>query len=285
MAKRKRRIPKHSTYDIDVIIPVYGQPELLKKCLASIEASTGNLKIQTILVDDCGPNQEALGELYHSLNGASRVIRNEVNSGFPRTVNAGLKTATAPFVLILNSDIELEPDAISKMVAEFDDSQVGIVGPKLLFPPDSTDPHRPAGKIQHAGLGVNFQGQIIHPNVGWNADHSVVNERRECQAVTGACLMVRRDVLRTVLKTYQQSGDPTNGPFNEVYGKGSFEDVELCFVVRSLNYKVIYTPHAVGYHHVGASVGASGGYPLNRNELIFRARCGPLLYWDEWKFA
>ena len=286
MAKRKRR-PKRKQQiklpDLDIIIPVSGRPDLLAKCLESVQTTKGDLGINIILVDDQGPDQEALNELYGSLDGASQVIRNPANLGFPRTVNTGLRTSTASLVLILNTDVELQPDALQMMIAEFDEPAVGVVAPKLLFPPDSTNPHRPAGKLQHAGLAIDFQGRVIHPYVGWSADHPAVNNRRECQAVTGACLMTRRSVWQSVLRAYQQAGDPTTGPFNEVYGRGTFEDIEYSFAARSLDYKVIYTPKAVAYHYVGASAEGSGGYPLDRNYLIFKARCGTYLIWDEWR--
>ena len=285
MAKRTTR-RKVKTYDLDIVIPVYGRAELLTACLASIEATKEDLNLQVILVDDQGPEQDELNNIYHSLNGTSRVIRHEQNHGFPKTVNDGLKVGTAPLVLVMNTDIELQPGALEAMMAEFEDETVGIVGPLLLFPRNSIDPHRPPEKVQHAGLGVNFRGNIIHLNIGWSADHPKVQERREVQAVTGACVMLRRTTLKDVMKAYRDGGDPTPGPFNEVYGAGTYEDVELCFAARSKEWKVIYTPQARAYHHVGASVTAAGrGYPINRNEMIFKARCGNLLMWDEWKYS
>ena len=105
------------------------------------------------------------------------------------------------------------------------------------------------------------------------------------QAVTGACLMTKREVWRKVIKIYQESGDKTGGALNEVYGRGTYEDVELCFVARSLGYKVIYQPLAAGTHFVGGSSAMQKeGFPLGRNEMIFRARCGGLLAWDEWRW-
>lgn len=281
MAKRKYN-KQPNPYRLDIIIPVYGRPDLLEKCLASIEATKGDLSCYLILVDDCGPNQPELKEIYHSLNGHSRVVYHEANQGFARTVNDGIAKGSAPLVLLLNSDIEFKPGCLQAMVAEFDNPQVGVVGPKLLFPEGS--PNGPAGTVQHAGLCINFNGQLIHANIGWSADHPRVNERRVMQAVTGACLMVRRDALKKVHQAYRQAGDPTGGPVNEVYGKGTFEDAELCFAVRSIGLDVVYTPAAEAYHYVSASAAQSGGYPLQRNEMIFNARCGQLLVWDEWLF-
>ncbi len=285
MAKRKRR-PAKNTADLDIVIPVYGRPDLLQKCLDSIEATKGDIKTKLILVDDLGPEQDELNTIYRSMNGTTQIIRHSQNQGFPRTVNDGIARGFAPLVLILNTDTELQPGSLQAMMAEFK-GDVGIVGPKLLFPADSTDPHRPAGAIQHAGLGVDFEGRITHLNIAWPENHPIVNQRRKLQALTGACLMARRDVLRKVHKFYNENGDPTSGPFNDLYGRGTYEDVELCFAARSQGFDVIYTPLAVAYHHVSASVGDktdNAGYPTGRNEMIFRARCGHLLIWDEWRY-
>jgi len=217
------------------------------------------------------------------LNGNSRIVRNPQNSGFAKTVNNGITLGSAPLVLVLNTDIVLSDDSLQSMQAVFTNPAVGVVAPKLLFPNDSLDPHRPAGKVQHAGLCIDLHGNIIHAGISWDKEHEAVNKVRECQAVTGACMMIRRDVLKQVHQMYKDNNEPTSGPFNEIYGKGTYEDVEFCFVVRSLGYKVIYEPKAEAYHFVGGSV-IDGGYPLSRNEMIFKARCGALMYWDEWEF-
>jgi len=285
MAKRKRRPAKE--YGLDIVIPVYGRPDLLKNCLESIEATRGKLDVNIIIVDDASPpeSQNELDDIYHNLNSNSRVSRNSQNSGFARTVNNGIKLGNAPLVLVLNTDIVLRDGCLLALQAEFTDPAVGVAAPKLLFPQDSLDPHRPANKVQHAGLCFDLHGNVVHAGIGWGKDNPAVMERKECQSVTGACMMIRRDVLKKILETYQKNGDPTQGPFNEIYGKGTYEDVELCFVARSLGYKVIYVPGAEAYHYVGASVEQDGGgYPLSRNEMIFKARCGALMYWDEFEF-
>lgn len=283
MAKRKRQPTK--AYDLDIVIPVYGQPDLLQNCLDSIEATKGDLNVNIIIVDDQGPQQEELNEVYKSLNGNARVTRNKQNSGFAKTVNNGISLGNAPLVLVLNTDVVLLDDSLQAMQAEFTDPAVGVAAPKLLFPNDSLDPHRPANKVQHAGLCVDLNGNILHAGISWDRENERVNTRKECQAVTGACMMIRRETLKKVYALYKQNNEPTSGPFNEIYGKGTYEDVEFCFVVRSVEYKVIYTPKAEAYHFVGASVqGAKEGYPLSRNEMIFKARCGALMYWDEYEF-
>lgn len=281
MAKRKHKQIKVE-YLVDIVIPVYGQAELLSKCLEALPEAASGTPYRLIIVDDCGPEQEQLGQVYRSLNGNSKVIRNRQNSGFARTVNAGVASGVSPHILLLNSDCILQPGAILAMLKEFDDPQVGIVGAKLLF---GDNRWQQQGRIQHAGLCRNIQGQLVHVNLGWAADHPKVNQRREMQMVTGACLMTRRDVWGKVWSEYRKFGDPSAGALNEVYDKGSYEDVEYCLATKAQGYKVIYTPEAVGLHYVGASImGANQAYPLGRNSMIFGARCGHLVEYDEYKF-
>jgi GT2 family glycosyltransferase len=74
---------------------------------------------------------------------------------------------------------------------------------------------------------------------------------------------------------------------NEIYGMGTYEDMEYCFLIRSKGRKVLFNPKAVGHHYVGASLGQAdgpGGFPLGRNEAIFRANVGNTIVWDEWKW-
>jgi O-antigen biosynthesis protein len=60
---------------------------------------------------------------------------------------------------------------------------------------------------------------------------------RNVSAVTGACLMTRRDIFWQV-----------NG-FDEIDFAVAFNDVDLCLKIGSLGYRVLYTPHALLYHY------------------------------------
>lgn len=270
-------------YQLDIIIPVYGQADLLTRCIAALPDAAQGVPYRLIVVDDCGPEQDKLGAVYHSLNGNSKLIRNKQNSGFARTVNTGVAIGSAPYILLLNSDCILQPGAISAMLKEFDRrADVGVVGCKLLF---GDSRWQNEGKIQHAGIVKSIAGHLIHANLGWSADHPMVNQRREMQAVTGACMMTRRKVWQMITAEYRKYGDPTVGAMNEVYGAGCFEDVELCLAAKAQGYKTVYTPDAVGLHFVGASISAvNGAFPVGRNSMIFNARCGHLMEWDEWKW-
>lgn len=302
MAKRTRRpsrlsLSQSRQRELDIIIPVYGRPDLLRECLQSLDIAAIDVDYQIYLVDDNSPDQVAMDLLYNSLSSDIKILRNKENKGFPATCNRGVSCGTAKSVLVLNSDVTLQPGAVRTMLSRLWSDEpkgpitpdakapVGIVGPKLLFPDTANIPPEARGKVQHAGLTINAQGRPFHIQSGWSADNPRLNEPRAMQAVTGACMMIRREAWDTVAKNYRRAGDPSMGAFNEIYGRGTYEDVELCFAARGNGYKIVYEPTAVGYHHVGASVMQDDkGYPLNRNHSIFTARCGHLLFWDEWLF-
>lgn len=294
-SKFKRVSARLPERELDIVIPVYGRPDLLGPCLAAVEANTLAIDYQLILVDDKSPEPETLEPIYNSLNGNTRLIRHTANMGFPATCNDGAAQGNAPAILFLNTDVVLRPGAIAAMLKTLwadaqsvppamiapHTGQVGVVGPMLLFPEGT--PYGPPGKIQHAGMDFNLSGQPIHVNIGWSADNPKVTMQRSMQAVTGACLLTRRETWQKVTHAYRQAGDPSHGGFNLVYGRGTFEDVEYCFAARSHGYRVVYEPTAVGTHHVGASsVARNEAMPLSRNASIFRARCGHLILWCEW---
>lgn len=270
---------------------------MLRQCLEAVEVNTLAIDYNLILVDDKSPEPGEMEPLYSSLNGKAQLLRHPENMGFPATCNDGAAQGTSPAILFLNTDVILQPGAIKAMLETLwidnlppsmiapHEGPVGVVGPMLLFPEDSTDAHRPAGKIQHAGMDFNLSGQPIHVNIGWSPDNPKVTMQRGVQAVTGACMMVRREAWNAVTKAYQLVNDPSTGGFNLVYGRGCFEDLEFCFAARSNNFRIIYEPKAIGYHHVGASIQDVGeSYDLQRNASIFRARCGHLMLWGEWMY-
>jgi GT2 family glycosyltransferase len=291
MSKRKTVNQVKSTYDLDIVIPVFGQAGLLKSCLQSIQETCVGVNYNVILIDDNSPDDELLKELYKT----NKVIRNKQTRGFPYNCNAGALLGNAKYILFLNSDIVLLPNCIQEMIKTLEDKDialtphtpqdnkgVGVVGAKLLFPETSASAHKPAGKVQHAGLCFPLSASPKHRLIGWEANHPKVNVQRELQAVSGACLLIKREVWNKIYEAHRQIGDPSQGGFNEIYGRGTYEDVELCLATRSFGYRVIYEPKAVAYHYTNASSEKTGGFPTNKNQAIFSARCGHLLAYDEW---
>lgn len=261
---------------LDIVICVYGRFDILSKCLEALPEATSSA-YNLILVDNASPDRAEADNFYKSVDSKSvTIVRNKENLGFPAACNIGARRKQSPLILMLNSDVILYPEAIDKLIADFDDPKVGVAGMKLIFPPD--DPAglntniRPAGKIQHIGLETNIRGEFVHVFVGWDADHPKPNKVRETYAVTGAALMTRRSLWNRV------------GGFREEYGRGTWEDVDFCLSVRDAGeYTVIVDPTAVGIHYTGATAEEYQiAYPMDFNRLIFLQKWANRVNWTEW---
>jgi GT2 family glycosyltransferase len=111
------------------------------------------------------------------------------------------------------------------------------VGAKLLYPD---------GTIQHAGIVVGMEGHGSHVFMGQREGYAglfgSVDWYRDVSAVTGACLMMRREVFEQI------------GAFDENYIL-VFNDIEICQRVLAQGYRVVYNPYARLIHYEGKSRG------------------------------
>lgn len=250
---------------LDIVIPVYGKPDLLEKCLESIPqgAGYGVITVDDASVDcDIKPISRRFG---------ARYFKNDRNAGFPYTANRGVSKGLAPLVLLLNTDVVLEPGAIDVLVKEFANPKVGIAAPMLLFPEDSE--WGSPGKIQHVGMAFDITGFPYHIFLGWSPSNPrAVQYRNTLNCVTGACFMFRRQIWNEI------------GGFDLVYGRGTFEDVEFCLKVRQKRHLIVVNPAARGTHRVAQSAKDSGGFPIKENFMMFRSRCSSIVRHDEYLF-
>lgn len=280
---------KHTTMTIlDIIIPVFNRSDLLKRCLEYIPEACGDLPYSVYVFDNGSTVSNGMrgaqdmntpiipdeaGQI-RELCGINKVnyIRNGKNVGFPAACNQAARRGGSPLIFFLNDDVFLLPESINKLVRSMDDPKIGAAGMKLLFPLDSKDPGRPAGKIQHVGLSTNIRGEFIHQFVGWSPENPRTLNIKHPYALTGAALITRRKLFREA------------GGFFEGYGIGTYEDVDYCLTIRSMGYNIYIEHEAIGFHLVGAtSISQNIGYPLGANRDIFNVRWGSKLAYTEWE--
>ena len=260
--------------EIGVVIPVYGQTDLLQKSLVAIPAAVGNYSYRIVLVDNGSPKED-VAEFYNnilpSLDLPVSVIRLVSNAGFPRACNVGIRNMNCEYVAVVTSDVEMSPGSLELMVNDCKaDETVGIVGPKLIF--SEGTPHGPAGKIQHAGMNFSIRGTIDHTFIGWSANNPKANKLEYVDAVTGACFVTPKKLMIRA------------GLFDEHYGLGTWEDIDYCMSVHDLGYNILYEPKAVGTHWVGASVTHyKMQFPLEQNRNRFLSKWQGKIMWTVWK--
>lgn len=284
MTRKHRNAQRPSlSYDLDIVIPVYGNFALLKQTLDALPKACGDVKYKVIIFDNNSPKEDVY--VYSELEKSANImtIRNKENLGFPKACNRGAASGRSNLILFLNSDCIMHPDSIQKMVTAMNDPSIGIVAPMLVFPSEQEYMNnsfdnfdfvkiRPAGQVQHVGLETNINGDFYHIFVGWNPSHYRVQRMSEPYVVSGACLMTRRSLWIKI------------GGFWEGYGQGTYEDVEYCLSVKNLGYSIRVLPDAVGTHYVGATAFKYQlPMPLNENKQLFLQRHGNRLEYTEWR--
>jgi GT2 family glycosyltransferase len=153
--------------------------------------------------------------------------------------NWAVGQARGPNVCFLNDDIEIiTPDWLEKMVSRLRLPKVAAVGAMLYYPNDT---------IQHAGVILGLGGVAGHQYLNSPRGHHGYFSRalldQDLSCVTGACLMMRREVFDSV------------GGFDESLSV-AFNDVDLCVRIRQSGWRILWTPSVEHYHHESASLGA-----------------------------
>jgi GT2 family glycosyltransferase len=221
---------------VSIFIPTKNNRQLLQRCINSIEKNTNYKNIEIIIID----NPAKLTEIYFDSKLEKyydaipyKVIRYEGNFNFSKMNNMAVKESTGDLLLFLNDDTKIlskSKDWLDEMVSILLQDDVGVVGPKLLFADDT---------IQHAGMVFLKTGSGFHPFMKLDDDstgyHNFANIMKECSAVTGACLLTKRDI-------FEQIGE-YDDDFDVYYG-----DSDLCLKIIDAGYKVVYTPFAKLLH-------------------------------------
>lgn len=225
---------------VTLIIPTRNAADLVRRCIDSIIARTSYPAFEILLVDNESDDPVALAYFRQlALSDHVRLMRFDGPFNYAAINNVAAGHAAGDILGLLNNDTEvIDGEWLTEMVAHVMMPATGAVGAKLLYP-DRT--------IQHAGIVMGLHGTVGHllhraPSEapGYACCLAVA---REVTAVTGACLLVRRSAYQEV------------GGLDEVNLPVTFNDIDLCLKLRSQGYRNVWTPHAVLYHHEGATRG------------------------------
>ena len=242
---------------VDLVIPVFGAYHLFKACILTLQAHT-TWPYTVHVADDCSP-QSNLRDYLDELQGQVVVHKAGYRRGFPGNCNWGVSFTSAPFICLYNSDLEALPFWLTHMVhTALADPTVGVVGSRLLFPPTRQATH--AGRIQHAGVAFNSEGSPYHPFRCYPANAPEVMRPLSIGAVTGACMLIRREVW-----------DALHG-LDEHYAGGQYEDIDFCLRAREAGWKIIYEPKSVLYHYEHGSGEEHVQRSSERNRLLLKEK-------------
>jgi GT2 family glycosyltransferase len=245
---------------LSIVIPTHDTRELTLRCLDSLQVST----LEVILVDDASRDgtAEAVAERHPEVV----VLRNEEPARFTRSANRGLARARGDLLLLLNSDTEVEPGGLARLVEIFArEPELGIAGALLHYPDGS--PQWSGGREPSplwflaltSGLPVLLERLPLY-----RRSRPLAPDRPlAVDWVTGAAMAFRRAVWEAA------------GPLDEGF-RFYAQDLDFCLRARRAGWKVEVRPELRVLHHHGATIGrAPGARRRQHPELLW----GDLLRW------
>jgi GT2 family glycosyltransferase len=222
-----------SQASVDILIPTRDHLSLLAKCIEGIKSTEYPGRITITIIDNGSRDRRTLRYLRQT---SHAVISAPGPFNFSHLVNEGARHTHADMILLLNNDIEvIEPTWLHALVDHLNNRNVGVVGPRLLYPDR---------RVQHAGviLGLgDIAGHAFWLNDGSSPGYYGLQQlSHEVSAVTGACMITRRTVFEEV------GGFREDLPVN-------FNDIAYCLTVRRKGYSVVYAADTELIHHESAS--------------------------------
>ena len=224
---------------ISLIIPTKDKAELLSRCLDSLRDRSTYPEYEILIVDNGTTEPKALRLLEGiAWSRRAKILSHPGPFNFSAMINRAASEAEGSILCLLNNDTEvISPDWMETMAGLFSHEGVGVVGALLLFP---------NGSIQHAGDELGGRSCVRHlRNVPVDGDASGIasDTVRDVAAVTGACLMPRRDLFLEL------------GGLDEVRFPVAFNDTDYCLRVRESGWRVVCALHARLFHHELATRG------------------------------
>nr|WP_244109123.1 glycosyltransferase family 2 protein [Burkholderia anthina] len=227
---------------VSIVIPTRDQLGHLRRCISSVLEKTRYGPYEILVVDNQSIEPDTLAYLQSLKQVANvRVLPFDEPFNYSRINNMAIAEAKGELVCLLNNDTEvISPDWLGEMVGVLSSAGggVGIVGAKLLYGD---------GTVQHAGDTVGPGGCANHLHSGIGPDEPGYAGRalvaQDLSAVTAACLLTKKSTYQAV------------GGLDEIRLKVAFNDVDYCLRVREAGFRVVWTPHALLYHHESVSRG------------------------------
>lgn len=237
---------------VSIVIPTRDRAGLLARAVETLFETAHWPRKELVIVDNGSVEAETFA-LFERLRALPHVtiLRRDEPFNFAHLVNEGARAARGEVLALLNNDVETDnPDWLAPLVRLAIDPRVGVVGAKLLHED---------GSVQHAGIALGIRGLVAHAGCGRAADdpgpYAMLTTTRRVSAVTGACLLTRRDVFDAL------------GGFDEDFVV-EFNDVDYCLRAGAAGYAVVYAASPALIHKEGSTRQAR---PLREREILDRS--------------
>lgn len=238
-----------------VVIPNFNGLVYLKDCFNSLRKSDyPNLEI--IMVDN-GSTDESVAFVERNYPEV-KIIRSETNLSYSGGNNLGIQHVTGEYVVLLNNDTEVTPGWLDPLLEEFEsNNQLAACQPKILSMNDRT-------MFEYAGAAGGFMDRLGYPFLRGRIFDTLEEDTGQYDDpvnlfwTSGAAMAIRKRVLNET------------GLLDEDFVL-HMEEIDLCWRMHLLGYRLSIRPDAVIYHHGGGTLGAekmSKMYFNHRNSIF-----------------
>jgi GT2 family glycosyltransferase len=243
---------------VAIVVLNWNGRDLTLDCLQSLAGLDYPGLVVPIVVDN-GSSDGSAGAVKAHFPDVTLIELDE-NLGYAEGNNVGVRHAMEQdidYVCVLNNDTKLDPACLRELVAEAESApDIGMVGPKMYF-------EEPRDMVFAAGSYVDWdRGRLVQRGI-WQRECEVGpiyhDRATDVDFIIGCCVLIKRVVIETV------------GLLDARYYL-NFEDVDWCIRARTASFRVRYTPRAILWHRVSASLGLASPrntYYMTRNSLLF----------------
>jgi N-acetylglucosaminyl-diphospho-decaprenol L-rhamnosyltransferase len=223
------------------VVVEYETGALLRECVESIVADDSAGPVDVVVVDNGGDGTAAarVGDLPRV-----RVLSTGQNLGYAGGANVGVAATDAPVVAVCNADLVVEPGTAGAMLARLDaEADLAAVGPVVRNPDGTQYPSARTMPSLRDAVGHALLG-VIRPTNRFTRRYRQLDvdprSSRDVDWLSGAAVWLRRSALDSV------------GGWDEGYFM-FMEEVDLCWRLRRLGWRVAYDPGGTVVHVQGVS--------------------------------
>ncbi|MCK4352506.1 glycosyltransferase family 2 protein [candidate division WOR-3 bacterium] len=222
--------------DLSICITSYNARGFLKNCLTSIYENPPSCKFEVIVTD--GNSKDGTYEMVSS--DFKKVILKKLkeNPGFAASINEAIKMAKGKYIMSLNADTIIEPDALDNMINFLSHNpQAGMVSAKILNLDGSL---QPTGRKFPTPISIyidKFRQKFQLGNIFYKSYRNY-NKVEEVDEVGIMGVMLPRNVIEKV------------GLIDEKL-KFMYTDIDWCFRIKKEGFKVYYLPDTLIKHYYG----------------------------------
>ena len=223
---------------IAIVILNWNGQKLLGQFLPTVVKYSQGENIDIIVADNHSDDDSVsfLAENFPQV----KILQLEENYGFAKGYNVALQQIDAEFYILLNSDVEVTPGWIEPLIKQLADPTVAVVQPKVMswLNKDEFEYAGAAGGFIDK-LGFPFcRGRILNVT---EKDEGQYDQVADIFWATGACMAVRAEYFHKA------------GGFDEDFW-AHMEEIDLCWRLKNMGYKIRYTPFSKVYHLGGGTL-------------------------------